>query len=280
MSGSFVEVYHNGKLMGIYTVQTNNGDRYVEITSDSFSAFTVKTTQVESADAFVAMIGDVGFLRLADALAAAQTGNTIKLLVGNNEFENGTIVLNKDITLDLNGQTLTAAYLVAFKGNHVVDSDTTSAGLLNIAKDNISLSKGNDHMLVWVGTGYKFAKAILQTLLKNETANGFEFKFRPAFNETIYSVLKSEDSIEASGLKFMIRISWTDNAGWRRYQDFVCSAERVKDMYVKNEASLLTVAGFSDNQTQIEVNLIVTSEIGVEASLHEPVEVTLPSKTS
>ena len=280
MSGSFVEVYHNGKLMGIYAVQTNNDDRYVEITSDSFSEFTVKTTEVESADDFVAMIGDVGFLSLADALAAAQTGNTIKLLVGNDEFKNGTIVLNKGITLDLNGQTLTAAYLVAFKGNHVVDSDTTSAGLLNIAKDNISLSKGNDHMLVWVGTGYKFAKAILYTLLKNETANGFGFKFRPAFNETIYSVLKSEDSIEASGLKFMIRISWTDNAGWRRYQDFVCSAERVKDMYVKNEASLLTVAGFSDNQTQIEVNLIVTSEIGVEASLHEPVEVTLPSKTS
>ena len=202
-----------------------------------------------------------------DLLTIIANANRGDVIVLNNDFDlaGQTIVLNKGITLDLNGYTLTADYLVAFNGNHVIDSKN-GTGLLNLLeKDNISLSKDNSNMAIWTGEGYKFAKATMQSKLLYTTSDGFKLKFRPGFSEAIYSVLNSKSALEDSGLKFMVRISWKDNAGWDRYQDFVCSSDIMVDMYVNNRATELTVTGMSSsNYGNITATLIATSELGVE----------------
>lgn len=59
----------------------------------------------ESAGADVAMIGDATYETLADAVAKADNGATIKLL--KDVAMDSTLVLNKDTTLDLNGHKIT-----------------------------------------------------------------------------------------------------------------------------------------------------------------------------
>ena len=77
----------------------------------------------------------------------------------------------------------------------------------------------------------------------------------------------------------MIRISWTDNAGWSRYQDFVCSSEIIENMYVNNESTVITVRGMSANQKDVTVTLIATSELGVEV-FGVPHKIILSSETN
>ncbi len=64
------------------------------------AALTLKTTGDESA---VATIGGVGYASLAEAIAAAEDGDTVALLADVTE----DVVINKNITLDLGGKTLT-----------------------------------------------------------------------------------------------------------------------------------------------------------------------------
>ncbi len=55
------------------------------------------------AGAYVAQIGEVKYATLADAIAAAEAGQTVTLLANTTE----DVIINKNITLDLGGKTLT-----------------------------------------------------------------------------------------------------------------------------------------------------------------------------
>lgn len=67
--------------------------------------YTMKRVAVTVADSFVCSIGNTYYPTLAEAAAAATSGDTIKLLA--NVTENITIPSGKTMTLDLNGKTLT-----------------------------------------------------------------------------------------------------------------------------------------------------------------------------
>ena len=98
----FAKVYHNGVLMGTYEIKEENGEKFVEISSDAFSTFTIEP----SAHA-LAEINGQKYETLLGALAAAQAGDTIKLL-GNAILEDG-ITIAKSITIDGNGFALISA---------------------------------------------------------------------------------------------------------------------------------------------------------------------------
>ena len=96
--------------------------------TDCISEFTGNT--VNGADAgelndntatYVAKVGDKYFTTLADAIAAAKKDDTVTLL--NNVTESITIATDKEITLDLNGKTLT---------NNEVANTITNEGSLTI----------------------------------------------------------------------------------------------------------------------------------------------------
>lgn len=91
------------------------------------------TAQVKSDNA--AAIDDVQYATLADAVAAANNGDTVTLLT--NTVEDITIAQDKDITLDLNGKTLTNrtsdTITVALGANLTIEGEGTV--------DNISHGK-------------------------------------------------------------------------------------------------------------------------------------------
>lgn len=88
----------------------------------------------ESAGADVAMIGDATYETLADAVAKADNGATIKLL--KDAEENITIPAGKTITIDLNGKILTNVNSHTILNNGTLT--ITGAGKV----DNISHGKG------------------------------------------------------------------------------------------------------------------------------------------
>ena len=97
---TFVKVYHDRELMGIYAIQGEGNAKYVEISSADFSEFAVEPV--------AAKIGETYYETIQAAINAAQNGNTVTILPG----EYGTInISNKNITIQgtvgENGELLT-----------------------------------------------------------------------------------------------------------------------------------------------------------------------------
>ena len=181
------------------------------------------------------------------------------------------------ITIDLNGHTLTTDYLVAFKGNDIVDN-TRGTGLLKVAKDSVMLSKDNSNMAVWTGEGYRFASVKLAANdgtpryeVYNMTETGFSVKFRPGLGSAVQEYLNTATEVLASGMQIIVRLSWTDDDGVR-YQDFVYNEADVATMYNSTSASetgalSLTVKNVGDYKN-LDVTLILNSETGAQVSQH------------
>jgi len=114
---------------------TRDGDNYV---------VTVKSDNV-------AEIGDIQYATLADAVAAANNGETVTLLT--NTAEDITIAQGKDITLDLNGKQLTNvnSHTIFNKGtltingnNGTVDNVTNgTAAVYNDVTGNVTINGGS-----------------------------------------------------------------------------------------------------------------------------------------
>ena len=91
-------------------VSVQNGDQY---------------TVMPIEEVAVAQIGDEHYLTLAEAISDAQDGATIVLL--RNTTENIDISANQDITLDLNGKTLTETDVMIVDGNLTIMDSTAPA---------------------------------------------------------------------------------------------------------------------------------------------------------
>lgn len=116
------------------------------VTVDTDGNFSV----TESAN-YVAAIGETKYTSLAEAIAAAKNGDTVKLLADVNTPET-SYTISKSLTIDLNGQTITAdgynsVFAIEGEGNHVV-IDATNGGKV-IAVEN-SGSAGKYAMAVWL----------------------------------------------------------------------------------------------------------------------------------
>ena len=91
-------------------VSVQNGDQY---------------TVMPIEEVAVAQIGDEHYLTLAEAISDAQDGATIVLL--RNTTENIDISANQDITLDINGKTLTETDVMIVDGNLTIMDSTAPA---------------------------------------------------------------------------------------------------------------------------------------------------------
>jgi len=112
------KVYHKGDLMGIYTIQGSDNAKYVEVSSANFSEYTVEPV---SNVKIVAAVGGVGFDSFADALDAAEVGDTVKVMTDIEPTTSIKIATDKNITLDLNGHVIAGT-----------DTATGSFGLINV----------------------------------------------------------------------------------------------------------------------------------------------------
>ena len=130
----------------------------------------------ETADANVAKIGETEYATLAEALAAAD-GNTIVLLA---DVDLGTemLTIKKQVTLDLNGKTITSAYAGDYAAIYV-----GTAGDLTIT--------GNGTITATAGVAIgNYGKVTVQ----NGTINGAEAAlYNYYYNETTFGTAIVED---------------------------------------------------------------------------------------
>jgi len=103
----YVDIFHGDvKIAASVAVMVEDGQYYVPVTSASFSPFTV--AKGEAPKPTVAMIGDVPFTDLQEALDTAEPGQTISIV---SELADVDVTVSKNVTIDLGNKTLTDAYI-------------------------------------------------------------------------------------------------------------------------------------------------------------------------
>ena len=213
---------------------------------------------------------NVSYTSVAAAMMAARAGETVQMIADSVE-EASVVVMMNGATLDLNGFDLTAAGLVAFNGNYVVDSSAATTGLLIVPQTNLTLPKNNTELPFWnESNGYYFVSPNTSGYQRftEQTADGFRFAFRPAFGmiDGQSAGDSREKYIAANGLNdnaisLVLKLRWVGSQGQTVTQEFVYTDELIKTAY--NSGSLnITMSNLPVDE--IDVQVVLVSETGVE----------------
>jgi len=204
------------------------------------------------------------------AAAANSTDKTVKLLC--DVTENTTIIVNKNVTLDLNGFDLTAPYVVAFAGSHVKDGNTEK-GLLKVPQGNIMLQANNAQMPVWNETNGYYFTGMKLSYDEMTAPEGLVFKssFKPSFGKPGADALSfakqyfvDDEAASDNGLQIIIRLSWTGSSGNKISQDFLYTDALVKDVYAaSNKVFTLGITSLP-TENEVSVKVVVASDTGAE----------------
>ena len=228
-------------------------------TSDVMQDYSGSVTWVpyETAEAIV---GGVRYDTLAEALAAAKSGDTVTLT--KDTVGTGNAIVRTGVILDLNGYTLTADYVFAVNGANVVDNSVENTGLLKVDANRVMISKSNSQLPVWNGEGYVFTTVTYRTRLVSHDNDSLKFAFLPQFKSGATALL--EDGVKGNKVTIEVRVSWTTTMG-QEYRNLVFNEDQVDMVVGTNGAFLLTFSGFSqlDMASGISVEGIVISETGV-----------------
>ncbi len=207
----------------------------------------------------VAAINETEYATLEAALSAAKAGDTVKLL---NNTVAQVVSVNPKITLDLNGKTLEAEYVIALKGASVVDSHTDNTGKLKIAQDCVALDCTNSGYLpVYDANGYIFTTVKLEG--RSKFVHTSKFVFSPLFESFAHEALSAGES--ASGARVVIRLSWISEqeGNFAAQQEFVYLDKMVKDVIssFSGDYALAFAATFTDVIADLGKNVQVTAAV-------------------
>ena len=205
-----------------------------------------------------ALIGDVAFDTFAEALAAAKTGDTIQLL---EDAEIDSLALTNGVSVDLNGNDLTANYLVIFGTGTITDS---AAGVGLLKCENVSLPENHPVMPVYdkAEGGYRLFKLKSRQLYLEQKENSFCYITKPMLNNTANDIFMSQS--ETNRLTVKIVMTWT-NAGNEISQTFVLSVDKLKSIYSLNDQVIfLNVYGAGSYVNNLKTACYIVSDTGVE----------------
>ncbi|MBQ6947532.1 MAG: discoidin domain-containing protein [Clostridia bacterium] len=223
-----------------------------------------------------AEIDGVSFATLEAALDAAKDGDTVKLCA---DVAATRLMIAGGVTLDLNGKTLTADYLVGFNGAVLMDSAEDGSGKLTIAKENLALPKNNPYLPVYDEEGGHY----LFTRVKNDRFEVVadenskpKYSTSPMFKEYVHSLMDSETEAEKSGVDVIIRLTWSDSEGqYQGVQDYTYfddSIAQVIASYVNEDGAVnyekqfygIFVGSEIESGVDVSVSTVVRSSTGVE----------------
>ncbi len=166
------------------------------------------------------------YATVSEALNEAQNGYTVKLLADATETY---VMVVPGVTLDLNGYTLEASYVVGFNGSNVVDNSESNEGLLKAAANNVALAETNAQLPVYTGEGYMFAKVLGYNQVHYDymDSEGYiQYVFQPLIEESAHEyILKGSAS---SHTKIVVVVNWIDEKGTAVAQSFECNDDFVK----------------------------------------------------
>lgn len=218
----------------------------------------------------VATIGEKGYASVANALAAATSGQTVRL---NANATEDTVLVYPGITLDLNGQTLTAEYVVGFNGGSVIDSsasDNDPDGFLNLPKGNLVLAENNGMFPVYNGTdGYVFSD-VLYGKSNATIENGIRVNFLYAPVLDVVELLK--DGADDNEVQLVVRLTWSTDTG-TSYQNFVYAEDDISTFYTSNTGSqggygsmlYLDITGIANMKGLTVTPIVISSSNAIDA---------------
>ena len=191
------------------------------------------------------------------ALLAAQSGETVQLLVDVDEPAAILAVLN-GVTLDLNGHTLTAYYvLTASVGAYVTDS-TNGQGILKVSKDNLALAD-NSQAMVWKNeeSGYRFTAVTFGTQVKANGEGSARFNFYVKELEGIVLAELADGMDDNDGLSIQIKMTYTNSVGAPSELYFNFPMEEVQKYAANLPGYLYMGIGGLDAVTDVTFSAIV-----------------------
>ena len=142
---------------------------------------------------------------VAEAVLSAREGETVALI--RNVEEAMTYVL-EDVTLDLNGYTLTTNYVTCF--GDIIDSSEDNSGLLKVSSSRFLVQQSNAQLPVNSSEGYRFVEILK---FNEKVKDGPKYVFQPLFEEDALALLKAGKDV--TGVSVMVRVSWTQEQGTR-----------------------------------------------------------------
>lgn len=178
------------------------------LSSTSAKRFRVSGVEFKAAAPKVAQVGDTQYTTVSEAITAAGTNGTVKLIAS---AEEDTVEIKNGVTLDLNGNTLTGT-VVAANGN-IIDSatdiatDSTDTTTLGGIVGTVS-APDNTYLPLKDGDTWRFFKYELATYTayENTAEETVEFWFDiDITNAAGYNLIKSGKS----GLTVSAELSWT-----------------------------------------------------------------------
>lgn len=184
---------------------------------------------------------------VAKAVSEAAENETIQLLANSDE-SNATILFYENITLDLNGKTLKAKYVLApFASSSIIDS-TEGEGLLVVERSRLSMMD-NSYVPVWVeGEGFRFTSISVTGIAYDLGEGNAQFKFRVNRKEADHLLAQHlVDGGEDNGVTIKVLITWTNPDGTPGSMPFVFS-----EALVKQYASSWTTKEFILNISGVE----------------------------
>lgn len=235
--------------------------------------YDVEDLTEDVADETVAMIGDVCYASVEEALDAAQAGDTVVLVA---DATSGTLIVYSGVTLDLAGYTLEAGHIAAFAGSDVIDSSEANSALLKADKDCVILAKDNSQMPVWNEDGYMFATMKMQAQMAGtSTATTFRFQYRPRFSSNVmFGDVKGldnylfADGTEDNGVSVSLRLAWDDsNNNVKGAQEFTYTSEYTSQIYGESSGALVFTLGNAAKFENLQVFACISSELGVVAEV-------------
>ena len=168
---------------------------------------------------------------LADALRGANAGETVRLM---GDTAQSYTTVYPGVILDLNGQDLTADYVVAFDSAQIVDN--AGGGKLIAQLDNVVLDEANGMVPVYAADGYIFTKAGF-SIRQDNTHTGDGIRINTVaypLNMDVVDLLK--DGTTDNNLQVVIVLSWTTGQGTGS-QRFVFTDEVVASVYSSNNGT-------------------------------------------
>lgn len=166
----------------------------------------------------VAQVGDVQYQTVAAALAAANSGDVVKVI--GNTIETDLIVKN-GVTLDLGSYTVEADYLIALNGSMITGStmeDGNSGAKLIVPKGSVVITSGMAENLnngwsvipIYVDGAYTFARAMIYRPIFSKPAQGVaKVEFVPTFNNYVKQNI-FHDGCKDNDVSIIIRVAYME----------------------------------------------------------------------
>lgn len=216
---------------------------------------------------YVAQVGDKKYESFDEALAAAQDGDTVQLI--SDVTVTDVITILKNITLDLNGHTLTAGGLAFFGYGAVVDNGEVT-GLLAVPYRFLMMNNATYPMLpVWneAGTGYVFTTVNPQAKVVSVDEDSFYVNFRPSISrEGVSTLAWFANGAADHGISFAIKIHcFKDDRDVEAFE-FVVEDEFIKTVYTNGTSFKLNVNGATTMFDEYKVEIIVASDTNIAYS--------------